>query len=156
MAPPRWLADEMVGRLARYLRIQGCDTRYVRGLSDGAILEIAIAEHRILLTRDRALARRTDRVLLLTSPTLRDQWRSVARAFPDLPREVAFTRCTACNEPLVPYVRGVAESRQPGIPWHRVDAGLPLFRCTGCDHLYWEGSHTARVREQIRTWAEEP
>ena len=152
MAPPRWIADEMVGRLARYLRMVGCDTAYARGLSDDEIVRIAEAEERIVLTRDRRLAERAAGSLLLTSPALPDQWRAVRAAFPETPKDVRFERCTECNERLERVTSPPAGMRPEGVPWDRVDAGLALYRCVGCGHYYWEGSHTADVRARIAGW----
>lgn len=152
VAQPRWLADEMVGRLARYLRFVGCDTTYARGLTDDEILARARSEERVILTRDRRLAERAPRALLLESPNIEDQWRAVRTAFPDLPSEVRFERCTECNERLSrvppPSEPGTAE----GVPWDRVLQGLPLYRCPACAHYYWEGSHTADIRARLGLW----
>lgn len=153
MAPPRFLADEMLGRLARYLRFVGCDVAYVRGLDDRAIAALARAEGRVLLTRDRALADRTPEALLLASPTLSAQWAAVRSARPDVPAEPRFERCTLCNGLLAPYRLGTDPSREDGIPRDRVAEGLALFACAGCGHLFWDGSHTSRIRAQLATWA---
>lgn len=143
----------MVGRLARYLRFVGCDTAYVRGLSDDEVLRRADAEDRVILTRDRHLAGRTKRVLLLQSPYIADQWREVRAAFPELPTDVRFERCTECNGRLEKVPGPPPEARTEGVPWERVGEGLSLFRCVGCAHYYWEGSHTADIRARIRSWA---
>jgi len=58
MTEPRFLADEMLGSLARWLRIMGYDTEYARGMSDSDILARSRVEGRIVLTRDRQLAER--------------------------------------------------------------------------------------------------
>ena len=153
MAPPRWLADEMVGRLARYLRFVGCDTVYARGLSDSEIVALAEREGRVILTRDRALARRTPHALLLTSPFLQEQWQAVRAYSPDLPDHVAFARCTECNGPLraVPPTSG--PDPDPKVPWDRAAQGMPLYRCSTCGHYYWEGSHSAQMRARLRAWS---
>jgi uncharacterized protein len=153
VAPPRWLADEMVGRLARYLRFVGCDTLYARGWSDDEIVARARTEDRVVLTRDRALAARAHRALLLSSPHLADQWRAVREAYPDLPSEPRFERCSECNGALAPFRPDPGAPREEGIPWDRVDRGLALYRCTDCGHCYWDGSHVASVRERLRTWS---
>jgi len=144
----------MVGRLARYLRFVGCDTTYARGLSDDEILTQARSDGRVILTRDRNLAGRAARALLLDSPTLADQWRAVRSAFPDLPSEVRFERCTLCNRRLERLSETSTEPRAQGVPWDRVDRGLPLFRCGACGHYYWEGSHTAEIRARLASWNE--
>lgn len=155
MRAPRFVADEMVGRLARYLRFVGCDTVYARGRSDDEILRVAQDEHRVILTRDRALAHRAREALLLTSVDLADQWKAVRAAFPGVPSEVAFVRCTECNGALSRYTPTEEDPRTEGVPWERIANGLPLYRCTRCGHLYWEGSHTSRLRNQLAQWAVE-
>ena len=154
MVVPRFIADEMVGRLARYLRIVGCDTTYARGRSDEEILELARAEGRVILTRDRALAARTPRSLLLRSPLLVDQWRAVLDAFPEIPQALHFDRCTECNGELGRVGVPTGTALPDGVPWDRVREGLPLYRCASCGHYYWEGSHTADVRARIASWAQ--
>ncbi len=70
---PKFLADAMLGSLARWLRILGFDTRYLQG-DDAMIAYRARAEERILLTRDRELARRRGVVsILIASQSLPEQ-----------------------------------------------------------------------------------
>ncbi|MGD1099492.1 MAG: Mut7-C RNAse domain-containing protein [Thermoplasmata archaeon] len=156
MSSPRWLADEMVGRLARYLRFVGCDTRYVRGLSDDEVLELARVEDRVILTRDRRLAGRAERALLLESPDIAGQWRAVHDAYPGVPTDIRFDRCTECNGNLEKVVEPPPEPRIEGVPWDRVAQGLPLFRCAACGHFYWEGTHTADIRARLASWTGSP
>ena len=149
MAEPRWLADEMVGRLARYLRFLGHDTVYVRGLEDDEIARRALREGRTLITRDRRLADRTPGALWLSSPELREQLRAVRASCPSAGYEVRFDRCTVCNGRLARVEAGQLTELPPSV---RGSAG-PVFRCTECGHAYWEGSHTRRIREELaRTW----
>ena len=66
------LADAMLGRLARWLRLIGYDTVYAQGWSDHRVAARARAEARIVLTRDRELARRRGvRCLLIVLDCLR-------------------------------------------------------------------------------------
>lgn len=142
----RWLVDEMLGRLARYLRVLGCDAEYVRGLTDEAIVGKARLEDRTLVTRDAALARRTERVVLLVSTDVRGQLREVWRVRPALSRTARFDRCTLCNGPLRPIAPGADVGG--GVPLHVRSATPParVYRCVDCDHPYWEGSHTVHIR----------
>jgi len=150
--PPRWLVDEMLGRLARYLRFVGCDTAYVRGKSDDEILDLARREGRILLTRDRELSRRSPEALLIESPVLAEQWRAVRSSWPSVPTELSFARCTLCNGPLdkrrASEVPELGENVPPSV---RRGVG-ELYACRDCGHLYWDGSHTASIRERIAAW----
>lgn len=151
-AGPRWLADEMLGRLARYLRFLGHDTEYVRGQADDEIARRAASEGRILLTRDRELAARTAGAVLLESPELGDQVRAVHRAYPHVPWTVHFERCSLCNAPLRPWALLPGEEWPEEVPRDLVEAGLAVFVCPACNQRYWEGSHTRRIRRQIDEW----
>jgi len=55
---PRFVADAHLGRLARYLRLLGFDTLYGNDPGDAELARLSASEHRILLTRDRALLMR--------------------------------------------------------------------------------------------------
>jgi uncharacterized protein len=148
--PPRWLADEMLGRLARYLRFVGCDTAYGRGMSDDELLLAAGNEDRVLLTRDRLLSQRAPRSLLLESAVLADQWRAVRAAWPSVPSVPTFARCTLCNGELAPLA--TEDPRATALPPQVRLRGATAYACGRCGHLYWEGSHTASVRERIAAW----
>ena len=154
MAEPRWLADEMLGRLARYLRFLGHDTEYAVGVEDDAVLARAVAEHRRLLTRDRALARRLPESVLLTTTDLPRQLRAVRAAAPDAGYSVAFRRCTLCKGRRDGWSPRDGGERPRGVPQDLVDAGAAIYACAACGHVYWEGSHTARVRADVTRWLE--
>jgi uncharacterized protein len=142
----------MVGRLARYLRFLGHDTEYVRGLSDHEIARRARDEQRCLLTRDRELAAQLDGAILLRSVDLADQLRQVRAESPAARFEVTFDRCTLCNAPLAPWTALPGSPWPPEIPDAVRGSRRPIFRCTGCDHAYWEGSHTEHVRRTVAEW----
>lgn len=150
VAPPRWLVDEMLGRLARYLRFVGCDTVYARGESDDELLAQAQREGRILLTRDRQLSRRSPSAFLVESPVLAEQWRAVRAAWPSVPTDLSFERCTLCNGLL--RERRPGEGTMAGVPPSVVRENGPVYACRDCGHLYWTGSHTRSIRERIAAW----
>ncbi len=151
MTDPRWLVDEMLGRLARYLRFLGYDAEYARGESDDALRRRARAEGRILVTRDRALASRTPGAVCLASTAIDGQWRELRAQVPDLGSEVRFVRCSRCNGALRPVA---ADALDPStLPRERSDRVSSLHRCDRCGHVYWEGTHTAAIRESLRRWS---
>ncbi len=97
MDEPRWLVDEMLGRLVRYLRFLGYDAEYVRGITDDEIVERARVDQRRVITRDRSLARRLPDAVLLTRTDIAGQMRELRTAFPALRADVRFDRCSICN-----------------------------------------------------------
>jgi uncharacterized protein len=151
--PPAWWADEMLGRLARYLRMVGEDTAYETGLDDEEVLRRATEERRVLITRDRLLAQRAPGSVLLSHVLIDEQWRELRGRFPTLPNAPRMLRCTLCNGRLRPSPRdnpippfGGPDSRPTG----------PVSRCETCGHVYWEGSHTESVRQRLARWSAEP
>ena len=144
----RFVADAHLGGLAHLLRMMGFDTLYDNGLADHEIERRAVAEHRIVLSRDRELLKRRSithgmYVRALHSPA---QLREVFERL-DLVRSARpFTRCLHCNGPLVPIDKAKALPRLPP----RVAARFDRFSaCAGCARVYWEGSHWRRMRQLI-------
>jgi len=144
---PRFLCDAMLGSLARWLRLFGFDCLF--GLEEDAVLAArAEEEGRWLLTRDRVLAARGPRTLLVRSETLEEQLVEVFRRL-DLRPEASLTaaRCAECNGALQNLPREAAAGRVPPF----VAETAPRFReCVRCGRVYWPGSHTARILRRMR------
>ncbi len=152
--PPRFIADSMLGRLARWLRLLGHDTVYEPRWDDRTIIRIAVRDRRTILTRDRGLmARKIVRDgLLVDSEDLAAQLRQVLRAFKlTVSRESIFTRCTACNSPVVPADKAALSGQVPPYVLRRHDRFLS---CPGCGRVYWGGTHQdlalRRLAEMLR------
>jgi uncharacterized protein with PIN domain len=147
--PPRFAADSMLGGLARSLRALGYDTTWESPIDDALLVRRAVGENRILLTRDVGIGEEwwMDGLVLLASDDPAEQLREVARLFA-LYDAAAFTRCSRCNAVLEPVSADDAESMD-AVPPAVIEAGLPLARCPACERLYWEGSHTRRMRDDF-------
>lgn len=149
-AAPRFLCDEMLGRLARYLRAAGYDTRLAAaGQPDGELLQIAIAEGRHFLTCDRLiLAHRAAGGVahLLTHGDLDALAAAVARHFALDWLYAPFTRCLVDNTPI--------EAAQHAAHPHLPDdlAGREIRRCPACGRIYWFGAHCRRMRQRLEAW----
>jgi uncharacterized protein with PIN domain len=145
---PKFIADVHLGKLARYLRLLGFDTVYERELDDAAIASRAREERRIVLTRDRALLKRSavTHAHAVRSMDADVQLLEVVEAF-DLRGCVApFTRCLKCNGPVRPVAREVVEHRLP--KYTRIEYDR-FFRCESCDSVYWAGAHFERLRSLV-------
>ncbi len=150
--PGRFLADEMVGRLARYLRFLGYDVEYVRGRSDDEVAAWARRDRRVLLTRDAELARRVEGSLWIRSADIREQLKETAAQWPPLLRSATFDRCTACNGRLRQYDPSIDPPLPPHVPRSRCGNPALIFRCPRCGRFYWEGSHRARLLRDLDAW----
>ena len=145
---PRFLADAMLGRLARWLRVLGYDTSYDALLPDAALVALAGREGRVLLTRDRHLLRelRPPLALEVRSDDPLAQLRDVIGALALAPPLELFTRCLVCNTLLdeVP-----AEAAAAVVPPESRGLPGPVRRCPECDRVYWPGSHVRRMRHAL-------
>lgn len=147
-AGPRFIADAMLGRLARWLRTLGYDTAYEDDIADGELARRAVVEGRHILTRDRKLFDewRIAGGLEIGSEEPLEQLSEVVAAFDLAPPDRLFTRCRVCNAVLEPVgAEKVAGMVPPGVRQRRRD----FSRCPDCGRVYWEGSHTDRMRAVI-------
>jgi uncharacterized protein with PIN domain len=145
MHDTRFLADAMLGRLARWLRAIDADTLQLPlDTSDHQLVAQAAAEGRVLLTRDRHLLRelKPARALAIRSDAPLEQLTEVVRAF-ELRRPAEFlTRCLLCNVRLDDLATGEASLVVP--PRSRDLTGT-VRRCPSCGRVYWRGSHVRRM-----------
>ncbi|MDH7594161.1 MAG: Mut7-C RNAse domain-containing protein [Methanomicrobiales archaeon] len=143
-AEARFVTDRMLGTLTRYLRFMGYDTKSANALAEGnekedtLLLDISRRENRILLTRDRELARRGgDRAIWIASEDVLQQVRQLVEGGFVRP-EIRMSRCSLCNSLLRPARRheiaGAAYAP-------RDNPNLIFFWCPPCRKLYWMGSH---------------
>ena len=156
---PRFLADAHLGRLAGYLRMLGFDTLFRNDWADDELARRAAMEHRILLTRDRALLmyKAVTHGCFVHEVKPPRQLASLLERL-DLCRRIRpFSRCIRCNDMLENVERErVLEKVPPGIREGRRE----FFRCRGCGQVYWKGSHYARMKARIGAscpdWRESP
>ena len=147
---PSFLADGMLGRLAKWLRLLGYDTAYDRTASDLELARRARAEGRVLLTRDRELARRRGlRAVLIRSNVLLDQIGEIGRALA-LPCSGGWPaglepRCSICNTVLKAQTPAQVADR---VPPYVMRIQRVFFRCVRCGRIYWNGTHAAAMRQQ--------
>jgi len=152
MLPPRFAADAMLGRLARWLRVLAFDTSFDAALADAALVRLADDEERILLTRDRHLLRelRPVRAHEVRQDDPLDQLRELVAALglPAPAPAALFTRCLLCNAVLSPPLTDDewALLLPPGL----VEIQGPVRRCPACGRVYWHGSHVRRMRDALR------
>lgn len=145
---PTFVLDVHLGRLARYLRLLGFDTRYRNDFADPELVDISLSEHRIVLTRDTGLLKRSalthGAFLHETDP--RRQLREVLDRFDLRSRISPFTRCARCNGLLAPVPRAEALAEAPpGVAGNEHE----FSRCRDCAQLYWPGSHLPKLRRRL-------
>ena len=150
--PPRFVVDAMLGRLARWLRAMGYDTLYPGPTpghaGDRRLLALAHAEDRVLVTRDRMLARLADpRGCLVRSERLEDQLLEMIERM-GLVADSAdwLSRCLECNGRLEPRA---ADTLSGLVPDHVLATQSAFVCCPTCARIYWAGSHADRMSERL-------
>ena len=148
-APPGFLADAMLERLARWLRALGHDVASAGTASDAEVARRAAAEGRRLLTRDRGLVAACGeaRCLLVRAAAPLAQLREVVTGL-GLGAPAPFARCLVCNALLRAATAAEVDAALPDV----CEAHRPMDAraCQGCGRVYWEGSHTRRMRAALR------
>ena len=157
----RFLADGMLGRLARWLRLAGYDVTYVADLrtsaneQDSTLLDLAKVERRILLTCDQALHRRAKRAgvrsTLIESSDLIEQLAQVSKRLDEKIRiEPENSRCPVCNGLL-----GLAspEKVRKKVPATVVRSHERFWSCENCGKVYWKGKHWKTIIEMASRYS---
>ncbi|MHB1294264.1 MAG: Mut7-C RNAse domain-containing protein [Anaerolineae bacterium] len=146
----RLVADAMLGRLARWLRLLGYDTLYDARWDDPTLVRLARAEDRVLLTRDTELARRRGvRVTFVKSEVLQEQLAQLHRELGVRARE-PFSRCPVCNAPLEQVPKDRAWGMVPPYVFMTQDA---FQVCPVCGRFYWRGTHWDHMLAAIAQWS---
>jgi hypothetical protein len=132
----------MLGRLAKRLRLLGVDVLYDRSLDDNEVIRLSLEQDRVVLTRDTGLAARplAANHLFITSDRVQEQVTQVLAAFS--PDALPLTRCSECNDPLVPLAKHKARDL---VPPYVYDTHDEFFQCQSCERIYWKGSHVKKM-----------
>lgn len=141
----KFIADAMLGRLARWLRLLGFDTLYLRDISDRELLRLARREGRTILTRDtHFLERGVSGCVFVRSEDLDEQLVQVVSELGLRPSGQG--RCARCNGPL----REAADKREVSgsVPDHVYLTHSRFMVCADCGNVYWEGSQYRRIRRR--------
>ncbi len=145
----RFVVDVNLGKLARRLRMLGFDTRYGNRLEDREIVDISVAEQRIILTRDRRLLfhKRITHGYCVRSDDPETQLKEVVERL-DLRRQLRpLRRCLECNGEIEAVEREQVWARLEPLTRRYYDR---FYACPDCGKVYWEGSHVDRISEFIR------
>jgi uncharacterized protein with PIN domain len=147
--PPRFLADRMVGRLARWLRIVGYDTAYLPQLSPQGLLREGRRQGRVLLTRDTRLLREKDAppLLFIRDDHFREQLKQVIHECHLTPMTSLFSRCSECNQVLAAVEKETLQGQVPEYVWRTQET---FHRCPECHRLYWGATHKDHVLAELR------
>lgn len=149
-SPLRFLTDTHLGRLAKYLRMLGFDTRlHDEDPGDATLAHLTNADDRLLLTRDLDLLNRNKvhHGYYVRAEAPDGQLDEVVRHFRLTPKAAPFTRCLRCN--------GLLDRVDPETIQDQIDPAIlqrfDIFhQCQRCGQVYWKGSHFQRMQAFVQ------
>ncbi|OGQ11624.1 MAG: hypothetical protein A2026_11425 [Deltaproteobacteria bacterium RBG_19FT_COMBO_46_12] len=145
----KFLADRMLGKLAKELRMLGYDTLYYRGENTYPLIKLAREEGRVILTRNSKLVHRRpeDRILRIMEDKPALQLRElIQKKVISLNEENLFSRCLLCNMFLDEISREEVEGNVPDFIFYQEKE---FSRCPQCLRIYWKGSHQDHMQRKI-------
>jgi uncharacterized protein with PIN domain len=133
-----------VGKLAKWLRMMGYDSLFFNGSDDSHMVSQALAEDRVILTRDSEIMKRRVvksgrlRAVLISSEEPERQIQQLMDIL-DLKRQLRpFTLCLECNQPLMERKREEVRER---VPPYVYKTQSQYMECPACHRIYWRGTH---------------
>ena len=157
MDTPRFIADQNVGKLGRWLRMMGFDTLFFDGQDDGEMVRLALEQDRIILTRDTHIMERR----LITSGRLKavlfvtdrpeEQICQVINSLRLKDNFRPFTLCIEDNHALEKRGKEAVKNR---VPLYVFETQTQYMECPHCHRIYWRGTHwramTSRLEKLVR------
>ena len=145
----KFLADRMLGKLAKELRMLGYDTIYYQGENAYLLIKWAREEGRVILTRNTKLIpkRPEDNIIRVMEDKPSLQLRElIQKKIISLNEKNFFSRCLLCNILLDEIPREEAEGKVPDFIFYQQ---REFFRCPQCLRIYWKGSHQDHMQKKI-------
>ncbi len=146
---PRFVCDDHLGKLARYLRVGGFDTAFDPEMTDSRLIQVALDENRWILTRDHRLIERTlvRDLFFITHDHWPDQLRAVLTHFRlEFRKERMFSRCLEDNVKIEPTPKEVIASRVFPFTYQHHDT---FYICPHCRRVYWSGTHVEAMIRRL-------
>lgn len=145
----KFILDVHLGKLAKYLRLFGFDTKYNNDNLDFELIEISLKESRILLTRDLGILKNSKLKYgyFLRSNEPIEQIKEIVDVFRLKPYMQPFTRCLECNGEIKATEKELILSK---LEPKTIEFYNEFFKCNQCHKIYWKGSHWKKMESFIK------
>jgi len=148
----KFIVDNNVGKLAKWLRIMGYDTLFFDGINDSRMIATALAEGRVILTRDTQIMRRRVitsgqlKAILINGDEPELQMRQVIDTLNLDCRFRPFTICLECNQLLVERSKRQVKDL---VPPYVFQTQNQYMECPTCHRIYWRGTHWQAMTKKL-------
>lgn len=149
----RFVADNNVGKLARWLRLMGYDTVLLKEKDNKRLIGSALSEGRIILTKDSQFMKRRlvtsgkVKTILITEDEPDKQLRELAKTLNLDYQFRPFSICLECNQPLIPRKK---EEIRGMVPDHVFKTQAQYTQCPACHRIYWQGTHWQAMMKKLQ------
>lgn len=143
----RFICDVHLGKLAKWLRMLGFDTAYENYFINSELVNIALAEHRFLFSRNKAFEKSNSiQFFHINNENPEEQLFKIISHFQLKDKFHPFTRCIVCNGLLKPSAKSEVEKY---LQRNTAEHFNEFWQCTNCNRIYWKGSHYERMEKLI-------
>ncbi|MFC1936925.1 Mut7-C RNAse domain-containing protein [Chloroflexota bacterium] len=148
----KFMVDQNVGKLARWLRIMGYDATLFRGDNDSHMVAIALKEGRVMVTRDTQIMKRRVvtsgrlKAIFIQGDEPEEQMRQLIEKLELDCQFRPFALCLECNQPLVP--RSPQEVKEL-VPPYVFKTHSQYMECPHCHRIYWRGTHWQAMTRKL-------
>jgi uncharacterized protein with PIN domain len=152
----KFIVDNNVGKLAKWLRIMGYDALLFSGEDDGKMIKIALAQNRVILTKDSQIMKRRLitsgrlKAALIEDDDVKVQLKQVVKALRLDYHFKPFSLCLECNQKL--REKNKEEVRELVPPYVYKTQSL-YMECPSCHRLYWRGTHWQAMTRELENMA---
>ena len=146
----KFICDDMLGRLAKWLRMLGFDTLYFNTIADAELLRLSLQEERILITRDTHLPGRymLSTYIVIKHENYMQQLKQVIETLHIEPSQYhLFSRCLMCNRPIEPIRKNTVKDKVPPYVYKTQHI---FYTCMSCKKIFWHGTHRKNTLEKLQ------
>ncbi len=145
----KFVADTMLEKLARWLRLIGNDVVYDSSKSFKELVNISNSEERVFLTRRKSFPEGISPIIFydVCSENFDVQMKRVITQFGLDINATLFTRCIECNVE-VEKVKN-KETVNGRVPQRSLEGFTDFFECPKCKKVFWKGAHTTNTLKKL-------
>ena len=146
----KFIVDETLGKLAKWIRFLGYDTESCFQLDNPEIMVKAMDENRIILTREIDFAQNKNlnlQVVIIKFDNLKEQLLQLKQQLGVMVTPEQFMRCSICNSELKVVDRTFITGK---VPPYIIKTKSKFKFCSTCNKVFWEGTHLGGIKKLIK------